>query len=119
MGGSFEYRKSKIVDGHFDLLDENKEVITTVDSIWLIVDVDSKDIHRSFIQKHGSKENIQKRYDEMQTELRVKVLGDVGREMADELVMMEVTRIPLEEINHALAAMNYIARIMLKYDLMP
>lgn len=105
---SFIYEKNGegwnfVVDG---------EVTFHTDSIWMMVDRSPED-SKAIMLKHGSHEKVKEKYDHLQASYRQAGLTD----MADSLMMIEVSRLPLNKINHILAASGYIETVGKEYGL--
>jgi len=106
-------------DGTFFLKDEHDNIILGTQSIWMMLDIEDHIIH-----KHGQEEFIKKAYDGFQTKIRAHAAEELNPEkkamlinMADTMIMLDVTKIPLEELNHALASSGYIGRLLTKYNI--
>lgn len=114
---SYRYEIHPELKGHFNVHDMEGEIINIVDSIWFAVNLEDN-ISFSYIIKHGDFTSIKKWFDNLQSKLRSN--GDkMSTEMADNVVMIDATKWPTEEINHALAAHNYIGKLMKDYKLFP
>lgn len=108
-------------DGTYYLMDEHDNIVTGMQEIWMMID-----IREHIIFRHGSHDSVKKKYDEFQDKLRGGAKTELNPEtkalslrMCDDLVMLDVTKLPLEEINHALAASGYIKFVLQRYEIIP
>lgn len=104
-------------DGSYYLMDEYDTLIAGMDEIWMMLDIEDGVIH-----KHGSHKNTKKHYDHFQAKLRDAAKDGTGdtevlRHMADCMIMLDVTKIPLNELNHAIASSGYIKTLLKKYGI--
>jgi len=108
-------------DGTYYLMDEYDNIVTGMQEIWMMID-----IREHIVFRHGSHESVKKRYDETQEKLRGSAKTEldpetkaVSLQMCDDLIMLNVTKLPLEEINHILASSGYIKFVLEKYQITP
>lgn len=103
-------------DGTYYLMDEYDNIVTGMREIWMMIDIREHIIHC-----HGSKEGVEKRFNKFQKQLgSADVIAEhqaLTLQIRQDIVMLEVTKLPLEEINHALASSGYIKFVLQKYKI--
>lgn len=100
------YRKSKRLD-HFDFYDTAGKRTMVINSIWMIINT-NEDHPKPFVIKHGSKWEIREQYSATQAILS-KINDADAIEMAKFMKMLDLTKVPLYEINRVLVSTNVIA----------
>lgn len=100
----------------FFLLDEYGNIMTSAEEIFFAVDVEDHVIH-----KHGDKTNTELRYKEFKDKLAAAYKAkpdEIIKNMRDKMKLINVTKLPTDEINHALASSGYIGRLIKEYNLL-
>lgn len=107
-------------EGTVFLKDEYDEIILGIrpeQGLWMMLDIKEYIVH-----KHGTHDNVKKRFDEFQTKIRAAAKAELDPEkkdfcnqMADDMVMLDISKLPLEELNRVLASSGYIKQVLEKY----
>lgn len=101
-----EWRYEKNSDDTFTFKCGDDIIIESIDEVWVVVD-NHAGIESPVLLKHGSKEKLHKIYDDM-----VEAYKSADGLDHKDLMLIELTNIPLEDINRCLSSTGYIGRII-------
>lgn len=104
------YEKSE--DGTFQWK-HGEEVHMEVSNIWFLIgkgELDGKPFHT--LHRHGNKGGVTKRMEEMQKQYRQNGLEDI----ADDLVLIEVTNLDIETINKCLNNTGFVTTVVEQFE---
>ncbi len=106
-------------ENRYFLRDERNNIIISTEEIWLMVEVDSFVVHA-----HGSKENVLRRFNNFQTKLMKGAQEATSNEtkelilkMCEHMVMLDITKVPLEEVNRILSTSGYVKKVLIEYGI--
>ncbi len=104
-----EYEEFKYIkEGDQFIWCEGEERLHISDNLWFFVDTAHLDDHMCTLHSHGSKENIEKRYNDFVGKMR----NTGNDDMAADVMMIDVSKLDIEEINKCISITGYVSKFV-------